>query len=88
MAKDRNVIAATFIHFLLKNIGTVTMKFHALSCKENVPQVFFPPQYFKLHFFISFLNFVALTVLVLQSVTIIRSDTQHWTNHIRIIIHM
>jgi hypothetical protein len=27
IAKDRNVIAATFIHFLLKNIGTVTVKF-------------------------------------------------------------
>lgn len=36
MAKDRNVIAATFIHFLLKNIGTVTMKIHALSCKRNM----------------------------------------------------
>ena len=29
VAKDRNVIAATFIHFLLKNIGTVAV---ANSC--------------------------------------------------------
>jgi hypothetical protein len=59
IAKDRNVIAATFIHFLLKNIGTVTVKFHALSFEESVGECFSHHIIFNIQFCISVLDFMA-----------------------------
>jgi hypothetical protein len=41
IAKDRNVIAATFIHFLLKNIGTETLAstYKECGCFYVWPQI-------------------------------------------------
>lgn len=45
VAKDRNVIAATFIHFLLKNIGTVAVANSCIIIERRCRTIFIPPWY-------------------------------------------
>ena len=45
VAKDRNVIAATFIHFLLKNIGTLTAANSYITLYRACRTIFIPPWY-------------------------------------------
>jgi hypothetical protein len=45
VAKDRNVIAATFIHFLLKNIGTVAAANSCITLYRTCRTTFIPPWY-------------------------------------------
>lgn len=45
VAKDRNVIAATFIHFLLKNIGTVAVANSCITLYRTCRTIFILPWY-------------------------------------------
>jgi hypothetical protein len=50
VAKDRNVIAATFIHFLLKNIGTVAVANSCIALYGMCRTIFIPSWYLFLIF--------------------------------------